>query len=174
MKQEFVMPVVVLSLLCLFVTLLLAVSNSFTKPVIEEAAAQRAEAAKREIIPHADGFELVKIEGLPRSVIEVYRTTNDAGFIFITTTLGYGGEMKLISGIDTEGKLIKTAVLSHSETQGFGTPVFEEPHAGQFWGKDKHGIDEIHVISGATISSKAFEKGIRDSFEAFEKIKGLR
>ena len=169
-KKDFTAPILVLSLLCLFVSGLLAFGNKLTQPVIEGAAAQRAEAARREIIPQAEGFVLINAEGLPKSVTDVYRTTNDVGFIFMTTTLGYGGEVKLICGIDGSGKLIKTAVLAQSETKGFGTPVFEEPHAGQFWGKDKNGIEEIQAISGATISSNAFKKAIRDSFEAYEII----
>ena len=174
MKDDFVKPILVLFLLCLLVSGALAVGNSLTRPVIEEAAAQRAEAARREIIPHADKFVLLEAEDLPKTVTEVYRTTNNVGFIFMTTTLGYGGEIKLFCGIDPDGKLIKTAVLAQSETKGFGTPVFEEPHAGQFWGRDKNDIEGVAAISGATISSNAFKKGIQDSFEAFEMIKGAK
>ena len=168
MKNDFVMPVLVLSILCLLVSGALAIGNRLTKPVIEEAAAQRAEAARREIIPQASEFVLLEMKDMPKSVTAVYKTTNNTGYIFMTTTRGYGGEIKLICGIDLNGKLIKTAVLSQSETKGFGTPVFEEPHAGQFWGKDKNGIGSVQGISGATISSNAFKKGIEDSFEAYE------
>ena len=171
MKKDFVAPILVLSILCLLVSGALAVGNSLTQPVIEGTAAQRAEAARREIIPQADEFVLLEADHLPKSVTEAYRTTNNAGFIFMTTTLGYGGEVKLICGISPDGKLIKTAVLAQSETKGFGTPVFEEPHAGQFWGRDKNGIEGVQAISGATISSNALKKGIRDSFEAFEIIR---
>ena len=167
-------PILILSLICFFVTGILAFVNNLTYPVIESAAAERAANARKEIIPHADRFELLKINGLPLNVTQVYRAEYDKGFIFMVTTFGYGGEIKLFCGIDTDGKLIKTAVLAQSETKGFGTPVFEEPHAGQFWGRDKNGIEEIQAISGATISSNAFKKGIRDSFEAFEIIKGIK
>ena len=177
MRNDFVMPILVLSILCLLVSGVLAIGNRYTQPVIEEAAALRAEMARRDVIPHADGFELVDLQELrsigniSKTVTEVYRTTNNTGFIFMTTTLGYGGDIKQICGITPDGRIIKTAVLSQTETKGFGTPVFEEPHAGQYWGRDKDSIEDIAGISGATISSKAFKKGIRDSLEAFEIIK---
>ena len=177
-KKDFVMPILVLSLLCLFVSGALAVGNKFTQPVIEEAAQQRMEAARREIIPEALGFEPLNIGALqagnrlPRTITDIFRTTNNAGYIFMVTTMGYGGEIKLICGIGPDGRVIKTAVLEQTETKGFGTPVFEEPHAGQYWGKSIGEIESVAAISGATISSKAFKKGIRESLEAFDIIKG--
>ena len=173
-KKDFVIPIFVLALLCLLISGALAVGNRITHPVIEQAASQRMETARREIIPNADGFELLDMEffhrdsSVPKTVTAIYKTTNDSGYIFMTTTIGYGGEIKLVCGVDPDGKIIKTAVLSQSETQGFGTPVFDEPHAGQYWGKDRNNIEDIAAISGATISSKAFKKGIRDSLEAFD------
>ena len=171
MKNDFVIPILVLSLLCLFVSGLLAVGNKFTQPVIEEAAAQRAEAARREIIPQAGDFVLLEVEGLPKTVSAVYGTTNNAGYIFLVRSNGYGGEINFMCGIDLEGKLIRTVVLAQTETKGLGTPVFEEGHAGQYRGRDKNGIEGVAAISGATITSNAFKRGIRDSFEAFEIVR---
>ena len=168
MKNEFIMPVVVLSLICLFVSGALAAGNHFTQPVIAQAADRRAEAARKEIMPQAQEFYLMELAGLPRTVTEAYRAANGVGYIFMVTTMGYGGEIKLICGIDPDGRIIKAATLAQTETKGLGTPVFDEPHAGQYWGKTKDGIEGIAAISGATISSNAFKNGIRDSFAAYE------
>ncbi|MCL2270264.1 MAG: FMN-binding protein [Treponema sp.] len=167
-KDDFVMPITILPLICLFISGALAIGNQFTEPVIVSAAAGRAEAARKDILPHAEGFELMEIPGLPKTITGVYRTTNNVGYIFMTTTTGYGGEIRLICGIDLNGRIIKTATLAQTETSGLGTPIFEEPHAGQYRGKDKDEIEGIAAISGATISSNALKKGIRDSFMAFE------
>lgn len=183
-NKEFLMPVLVLPLICFFVSGVLAIASSFTQPVIEKAAAERAEAARKNIIPNADGFELINAQALqsmaalqskaalPKSVTEVYRTTNNSGFIFIVTTTGYGGEIKLICGIDADGKVIRSEVLSQTETKGLGTPIFEEPHAGQYWGRDRNGIEGISAVSGATITSNAYKNAIRDAFAAFEIVNG--
>jgi electron transport complex protein RnfG len=180
MNKDYIMPVIVLPLMCLFVSGALAFCNSITFTVIEIAAAERAEAARRIIIPQADGFELLDVEALrsqadlPKSVTQVFRTTNNKGFIFMVTTSGYGGEIKLICGIDPDGKVIRSEALAQKETKGLGTPVFEEPHAGQYWGKDKNGIEGVAAISGATITSTAYKNGIRDAFAAYEIVKGAR
>ena len=168
-KKDFVMPIVVLTVICLVITAALAITNSFTEPVIAAAAAQRAEAARIEIIPEAEGFEAVEAAGLPGTVSEVYRTTNDCGYIFMLTTIGYGGEMELICGIDNEGRIISVKTLKHGETKGMGSKTTEEPFRSQFVGKDAS-LEGVDAITGATISSKAYLGAVQDAFEAFEMI----
>jgi len=170
MKKDFIMPILVLSLICLFVSGALAVVNNFTFPVIENAAAQRAAAARKEIIPQADGFELVHADGFPRTITEVYRATNNTGYIFMISVPGYGGNINMICGIDNDGRIIKTAVLSHTETKGMTDPVFSDPHESQYMGKDKS-LRGITAVTGATISSNAYRNGVSDAFAAFELVK---
>jgi len=177
MKKEYILPVVILLIICLVVSGALAFSNNLTKPVIAAAAAGRADAARKSIIPDADGFELLDMESLhnesqwPRRITEVYRTTNNTGFIFMITSSGYGGDIKLICGIDNNGKILNTTVLAQSETQGLGTKIFAEGHSGQYRGKDEDGIEGVEAVSGATITSNAFKNGIRDAFAAFEIVR---
>jgi electron transport complex protein RnfG len=174
MKNDYILPIIVLSFICLVVSGALAFVNSRTQPIIAEAARVRTERAKRDIIPQADDFELLEIDGLPRRITGVYRATNNAGYIFMITTHGYAPEdIKLICGIDLDGRIIKTATLSQNETQGLGTPIFEQPHAGQYWGRDRDGIESISAITGATITSNAYKNGIRDAFTAFEIVKSF-
>ena len=170
MKKDFILPILTLSLICLFVSGALAVANNFTSPVIKEAAAQRAAAARREIIPQADGFELLETEGMPRTITEVYRATNNTGYIFMVNVSGYGGNINMICGIDNDGKVIKTSVLSHTETKGMTDAVFSNPHESQYIGKDKNLIN-ITAVTGATISSTAYKNGVRDAFTAFELVR---
>jgi len=171
MKNDFFLPILVLSLICLFVSASLAYVNNLTFPIIEAAAKERARIAMEEIIPGAD-FEQLEVEGLPARITQVYRASNNKGFIFMISTIGYAPEeIRLICGINMEGRVIKTSVLSQNETQGLGTPVFEHHHAGLYWGIDRNGVEGIAAISGATITSVAKKNGIRDAFTAFEIIK---
>ena len=168
-KNDFVMPIVVLTAICLVITALLAVTNHFTAPVIAKAAQERAEAARAEIIPEAEGFELIENDELPDTVTEVYSSTNDAGYVFMLTTTGYGGEMDLICGIDNDGRIIAVKTLQHSETKGMGSKTTEEPFRSQFVGKDEN-LEGVSAISGATISSRAYLGAIQDAFTAFNII----
>jgi len=167
-KNDFILPIVVLLFICLFVSGALAVVNSITEPIISEAAKVRAAEEKTKIIPGAE-FELLNIEGLPRTITEVHRAANGLGYIFAVSVTGYGTEeIKLLCGVDPAGRIIRATVLSHNETQGLGTPIFEEPHAGQYWRKNIREIEGVTAISGATITSNAFKRAMRDALAAFD------
>lgn len=181
-KNDFVMPIVVLTVICLVITALLALTNSATEPVIRQAALERAEAARAEIIPEADGFELLVIEEIldeevlelgefPETVTEVYRATNDTGYVFMLTTMGYGGEMDLILGMNKDGTIIDVKTLKHSETKGMGSKTAEETFRSQFRGKDSS-LEGVDAITGATISSKAYLNAVRDAFIAYKLLVG--
>lgn len=170
-KNDFVMPIVVLAGICLVITALLAFTNSATEPVIQKASLERAQAARKEIIPDADDFELLEVEGLPDTVTEVYKATNDGGYIFMLRTTGYGGEMDLICGIDDDGRIISVNTLKHSETKGMGSKTTEEPYRNQYVGKDES-LEGVEAITGATVSSKAYKGAIEDAFTAYNIIRG--
>ena len=171
MKDDFVMPILVLALICMFMSGALAVVNNITYPVISEAAAFRAEKAQREIIPEADGFVLIEADNLPATIKEVYGTTNNMGFVIVVASPGYGGEIIIMCGIDPDGKIIKSVALNHEETKGISDPVFAMQD--QYKGKNKN-LDGIDSVSGATITSYAYKNGILDAFLAFETVKGVQ
>ncbi|MCG8401928.1 MAG: RnfABCDGE type electron transport complex subunit G, partial [Firmicutes bacterium] len=81
---------------------------------------------------------------------------------------GYGGEIRLMVGFDTEGVVTGTSVLSHTETPGLGAKMTEESFQAQFRGIDpareplavvKDG-GTIDALTAATISSRAFVEAI--------------
>ncbi len=170
MKKDFLIPVLVLALICLVISAALALTNSVTEPVIEAAAAARAETARKDVIPDAESFEKLEIDGLPKTVTEVYATSNDIGYIFMLTTKGYGGDMKIICAIDPDGKIIACKTLEQTETKGLGSRVAETPFESQFDGADAS-LDGVSAITGATISSTAYIGAVEDAFAAFEIVK---
>ena len=167
LRKDFVMPILVLSVFCLVISGALAFTNSFTAPIVADAARLRAEVVRGEIIPDAADFELVEIEGLPESVREVYRSSNDVGYIFVVVASGYGGDMKIILGLAPDGSVIQSKVLEHSETKGLGSKIEDDSFAGQFDGLDIGRFGAVDAISGATISSNAYAKAVCDALEAF-------
>lgn len=170
MKKDFVMPILVLSLICLVISGAMAFTYGVTEPVIERAAVQREEEIRNSIIPQATGFEMVDIDGLPATIKEVYRSINDVGYIFIIATSGYGGDMKLICGIDPDGKVIHCSTIEQSETKGLGARITEERFEYQFDGADNR-LDGVSAITGATISSRAYINAIKDALTAFETVR---
>lgn len=169
--KDFVKPILVLTLICLVISAALAFTNQKTAPIIEEAEREKAELARKEVLPEADNFKLMELEGLPATVTEVYEAENGSGFVFMLTTKGYGGDIKLICGIDNDGNITDTNTLSQSETKGLGSRITQPTFREQFEGKDPS-LAGVDTISGATISSSAYLNAIKDAFTAYEAAKG--
>ena len=144
--------------------------------MIEESGAIRAATARKEIIPQADEFEFLNIETLrlegnmPRAVTQALRATNDTGYIFAVTVIGYGGDINILCGIAPDGRIIRAVVLSHNETPSFAASVFAESSVERYWNRDRNGIEEIAIISGATLSAVAFKNAMRHALTAFEVV----
>lgn len=174
MKNDIIKPIAVLVSICLVVTAVLAYVNSVTAPIIKAAEEKTAAEARAEVLSKADSFKLLKVKNLPECVEEVYKAENNAGFVFMLSVKGYGGDMKLICGIKSDGKIEQSKTLSHSETSGLGSKTADEPYRKQYSGKDKKTVDEVDAISGATISSTAYKKAINDAFKAYDMVKEAR
>jgi len=174
MKDDFVMPILVLTLICLIFTSALAFTNSITSPIIKAAAVERENTARYEMIPEAESFVNVPLvaDGLPSTIKEVYNTTNNVGYIFIVTGNGYGGELRIICALDSSGAIIRSGVLQSNETKGLGSRVADESFSDQFIGKSGQ-VDGVVAVSGATLSTNAYVGAIRDVFDAYEIIKGV-
>ncbi len=169
--KDIIKPIVVLTCICLVVTALLAYINMVTSPIIAEAEQKAAEQARAEVLADADAFELVEVAELPETVDEVYKASNGAGYVFMLTTKGYGGDMKLICGVKADGSIEACKTLSHSETSGLGSKTTEDAYKNQYTGKTSDTLSEVDAISGATISSVAYMTAIEDALEAYEMVK---
>ena len=166
--NEIIKPVLVLVCICLVVTALLAYINSVTSPIIAKAEEEKTQQAMTEVLSEADSFEKLEIENLPERVTEAYSATNGAGYVFMLTTKGYGGDMKLICGMDADGVIEQCKTLSHAETSGLGSKTAEDPYRNQYCKKSAETLGEVDAITGATISSNAYKNAIEDAFKAYD------
>ncbi len=170
MKKDFVMPILVLTVICLVVSAALAFTNAETAPIIAETVRASAEAARVEMLPEADSFTELPLTGAPVSVTEAYKADNGTGYVFMVSTKGYGGMISIICGIDSGGVIARCKVLTHSETKGLGSKITSNDFLSQFSGKDAH-LSDVDTISGASISAGAFISAIEDAFVAYDIVK---
>lgn len=174
-----------ISVIC---TLLLAVTNMVTEPVIEMRDEQKNIEAQQSVLPQADKFEPISDldqikEDMPEngdlvaSIDMAYSGNDLVGYTVKTTPNGYGGEIQLLTGIDTEGKITGIYVLDQSETAGLGARSTEQEFQDEYKGLsaeeeitvEKSGPvegNEIQAISGATITSNAVTLGVNTASEA--------
>lgn len=174
---DFVAPIAVLVVICIVMSGLLALTNGVTAPIIEKAEAEANRVARLEVLPDADDFQEVTVDGLPDAVTGAFKANNGAGYTFSIVAEGYGGKntLKMVVGIDAGGKITGTKVLSQSETPGLGAKIVSDASfSAQFPGKDAayvSDIKNIDTISGATRSSNFYRLALTYAFEAFDMVK---
>ena len=161
--------------ICLAATLVLAVTYEITKPKIAEQLRLEEKEALEAILPAADTFTEKKI-----GEIEYFEATKDGelkGYCIRATGIGYGGFIRMVVGINTQGVIEGIEVLEHQETPGLGAKI-DEVKPGekdpwflrQFKGKSAATIavrKNINAITGATISSRAVTDAVRKTVTEF-------
>jgi len=159
-----------LMVICFFASLVLAFVYQKTKPVIELQRFKEEQALLREVLPQADSFK----ERTSGSVFyyEAGKDNKIVGYILKTNSPGYGGDIKMLVGIDPYGTVEGVAILEHSETPGLGANISEIKKGDdkpwfleQFEKKEVVDLDfgDIDTITGATISSKAVFDGVKST-----------
>ena len=153
--------------------LLLACVNAFTADTIAENVRREKDAAVMEIFPEAD--ESIAQTDIPAAVDELYLVKADGnaiGYTACVKPLGFGGEMEIMVGVDSDGKVVGIKIVSHSETPGLGSRVSEAEHLMQYNGLSGSitAGSDVQVIAGSTISSKAVASGVSDALSVFDQV----
>ncbi|MCQ2770648.1 MAG: FMN-binding protein [Clostridia bacterium] len=168
MKNISLKSIVVLTSICLVITVALAVVNFFTAPVIEENTKNANNAALKEVLSTATSFEELDAQNLPKTVVNVYKDSGNSGYAMILEAKGYkGGIIRIAVGFNNDGKIVNIKTIDCStQTAGLGSKVGNEDFTNQFVGKND--TESVDTISGATISSKAYKNAVNDAFNAIQ------
>lgn len=165
MKKS-IKSIVVLVCICATVSVLLALTNSITEPIIRENEQKNANAALLEVLPEGGSFELTDISSytLPATVSAVYRAEN-GGYVIKLSTTGYSSGMVLMCGISPDGTVAGTKLIASAETPSIGG-VAADAFAPTVVGKDLGGIDSVDTIAGATKTTAAYRAAVKDALNA--------
>ena len=172
MLKVFAMPPLVLTVIAAVVTGALVATESVTTPIIEQQAAAAADAARAVVLPSADSFTQVTVDEMPEGGVDIYEANNGTGYVVTAQAKGYGGMLKVMVGIDSNGLISGTEVLENNETQGLGSKVSEHAFMDQYIGKDST-LEGIETISGTTISSNAFSKAVQNAYQVYGVAAGV-
>lgn len=185
--KEILIPTVSLFVICLCVTALLAVTNAVTKDAIAYQQELSAAESRQAVCPDAVDFEKVEydVQG-----VECYKALDESGnligYAVSSASRGYGGDVKVMTGINAEdGSVIAINVYDNSgETPGLGVNTSGEKFTSQFAGlssgtgvtvdKDAgKNPDSLAVdsVTGATISSRAVVDAVNQAFDAYNAVK---
>lgn len=168
--KDFVMPTLVLGVICMVITAFLAITYDVTQPIIQENNKRVADQSRTFVLSEAKSFEEVTGD-FPENVVDVYAADN-GDYAITTTAKGYDSDpLKVMVGIKADGTVERINVLSNSETPGLGTKVSEPAFTDQLIGMDSS-LSGYEMIAGATRSSNAIKRAVSTAFEVFEMVKG--
>lgn len=157
------------------------VQNLTAEPIRLTRERERAEALRR-ALPGAETFRPLEGGDFPGvvSVEEALAGGVSVGFCVTLDTAGYGGEIRLLVGIGSDGAITGVEILSHSETPGLGAKAADESFRAPLKGmtgpvevtKQQPRTNEVEAISGATITTRAVADGLNRALDVFRQVKG--
>jgi len=161
MKDIIKYSLILLSI-CLVAGLLVSVVYAVTQPRIQQVRLEQQERAIRAVLPEADKIQKVQKDDL------VYHEALDdegqlLGYIFIPEAKGYSSIIRSVVAVSPDARIIAVKILEQNETPGIGTKITQDKFLQGFEGKTKE--DSIDTITGATISSRALIKSIRETIQ---------
>ena len=163
---------------CLVSGAIIAGTYFITAPVAAQNSEILKNKAMQSLVTDAEKFTPVKGKK------EWYAAQKDSqilAYVVESESKGFGGAIKMLVAISPDGKVIDYNILSHNETPGLGDATAKEPFKSQFKEKtvetlavvkDPSNTDNIQAITGATISSKAVTKGVKEAVEKVEQYIG--
>jgi len=189
----------ILTAISVVTVLALSLLHSVTAPVIERRLHDEKNAAVIELF--GAGVEYETLEGFEElysdfdaPVSEVLIVSDErrpgydktAGYCVMVEPKGFANKIIMLVAVNRDITVKGTLILSMSETAGYGTKIDSE---GEGWFREQFknkaraikdirtepAADEnaIQIIAGATVSSRAFLKGVNAALEVAAEIKEL-
>ncbi len=189
-KIDSTLPNMLISLIgiCLFAAIVLSFVNSQTQDVIALSKVKALEAAIGMVIPEFDNEPLsesisINIQGDDLTVYPTKKGDALVGFAIESISHnGFSGDVRILVGIDIEGKILDYSVLEMAETPGLGDKMYT-------WFKTDKGQQSIlgystengelkvskdggtvDAITAATISSRAFLDAVNKAQQAYKEL----
>jgi electron transport complex protein RnfG len=180
--------VLVLTLVAVIMGGILAYVNHLTEgPIAEQKEKALADGIKAVMV--CDDLKVAKTDVVKQNdakgkemTFTVYQIKdaqgNDLGAAVESTTMGFGGDLKVLVGFDTKGTILGYTLLEHAETPGLGAKAdqwFQKGQKGDIIGKNpaepltvsKDG-GQVDAITASTITSRAFLLAVNNAYKAYK------
>ena len=171
--KAIILPTLSLFIICLVVTAALALTNNVTAEKIAENEAQSKQESMFSVVPDAVSFD-EQVE----NVLYIGKNADGepVGCAISTAANGYGGQVKVMTGIDMTGTIIGVDVFyNDDETPGLGKNTSNDSFRDQYKGlsvleeiivsKDAadNNAQTVDAVTSATISSRAVTKAVNEA-----------
>lgn len=166
----------------------LAIASQATGPRIAEAQARKTQAALAEVLPRnsfdndlmADTIAVKDTDGRTVTVYRARKAGVVTGVVFGMENKGYSGTIKLVMGVDRDGRLTGVRVTGHTETPGLGDKIelaknpwvlsfdgrsLGDPAPARWAVKKDGGI--FDQFAGATITPRAVVNAVKRGLDLY-------
>ena len=155
------------------VALIMGALLAWVNHVTEGPISQQAEKAL------ADGIKTVLCTDQLTVTANDTIVGKELGAAVESTTMGFGGDLKILVGFTPAGDILGYTLLAHAETPGLGAKAdtwFQKGAKGDIIGKNpttplqvsKDG-GEVDAITASTITSRAFLKAVNQAYQVYVK-----
>lgn len=181
--KEIATPALSLFSICFICSVLLAFTNNSTKDVIARRQTDAENNSKASLVSDAREFSnalTINADGEQYTYYEALGEDKSViAYIFTTSSKGYGGEVRVMTGVDINGLVTGVIPVVLNETPGLGMKAGNADFLKQYTGKSQSigvmknsaGKNDIQAISGATVSSKAVTDAVNTALKIYGAIK---
>jgi Na+-translocating ferredoxin:NAD+ oxidoreductase RnfG subunit len=160
MKKQILVPVLIIIIVA---GMLLGMSFGLNKIAVANAQAEHQKIMET-ILPGSKVFTVEPYAGDDANIRSIHK--GETGFVVETVTYGYAGDITMLIGVTSEGKVTGLVVRDMSDTLGLGgNALTDHEFLAQFLntsGEAEVGTN-IDTISGATVTSKAITRSINSA-----------
>lgn len=189
-------PTISLLIICVIVAFALSFTNAVTKDKIAENEEQNKKDSMLTVCSDAKDFKETDNENVFEAIDD---SGNTYAYAISTDANGYGGQVKVMTGIDKDGNILAIDVYyNDDETPGLGKNTSDPDKFTNQFNKDlrsengKEALNSeneivvskdddgsakqtIDAVTSATISSRACTKAVNDALKIFnEEVKGVQ
>ncbi len=181
LNKETILVSLKLFIITAIAALCLAVVNKITFPIIEENRELAEIEAQKELLPVAVEFKESELIEAKSDTVEIGKISvglddKNVPVGYVVTAISnaaYGGEIKVMVGVDKEGSVTRVKIAESAETPGLGARASKPEFTDKFIGvnselrvvKGEAKENEISAISSATITSKAVTSCVNAAME---------
>ncbi|APM38644.1 RnfABCDGE type electron transport complex subunit G [Clostridium kluyveri] len=160
-----------LTITCFIAGVIIALVYYITAPVAAQKQIELKNKTMQSLVKNADDFKSVSGK---TDWYEAKQGSNTVAYVLPAESKGYGGAITMLVAVTPDGKVIGFSILSHNETPGLGANASKDSFTSQFKGKtaedllvvkDKSNHKNIQAMTGATITSRAVTKGVKEAVE---------
>lgn len=174
-KTATAVPILVLVAICVVAATLLGFVHNATDPVIREAEEAETRAIYMSLFPQASTFEELptSVEGCDVIQAAFDDAGNQIGMVVVASGRGYGGQVPVAVAFDSDGTVHDVVVMENEETPGLGSKATEGSYLDQYVGLTAQpiGEEDVDLVSGATITSKAVLSAFNTAVTAYEEAR---